>query len=384
MQNAYAKKDGRVDFISWKEQAWHKTGHVYENPIYSATEGYGLMMGDEQIIYKEYPLVPMLYNFTDGSTADWNMLPEYLDADSMDVMDSKHKAIYQYDGNGKPIGLVEIVSKKWRLITPQEACEIWDKAMADLRKEGYQVNPIETMGFLNGKNKTADRFWIATKERPIEIKGDEIRLYVTVYISMDSDSTLMIVLTPVRTVCENTWKAGIASLTRKIQIAHSAKAPQQLHDAIQTAYLGLPEGVLGLQEWLNSLANAKMSEAQAESFFEHVFKFPTEPRKDYHGATDKGRQIELWEQKVENLKRVRAACLAGFSGGSMDWNDTPDALHYTAYDAFQQVTQYATYSSTSKSPIRSIMEPTGTHGLEIAEAEKWLTKFAMNPALVLK
>lgn len=373
MQNDFKLDNGESAFISYRENAWHMSGMVVDAKM-SAIEAYNRMMGDTRIEYREYPLIPMTFDFSREINGMWEIVPEVTDPDFMEAMDSGKKAIYQFDAKGRPVGLVTVVSKKWHLITPQNACEIWDKAMSEIKKEGYGDPHIETMGFLNGRNGTADRFWVATRENPIDIKGDQIRTYVTVYISMDDDSTLMIVLTPVRTVCENTWKAGIASLTRKIQVAHSSKAPEQLKGAIQTAYLGLGEGVLGLQTWLNALADKRMSEPEVKDFFAHVYELPGKPKADYHGSMEKDKKLSLWQQKIEAAEQRRLAAFAGWSGGSFDYADTPAELRDTAYYAFQMVTQFASHTG-SKAPVRSLMEPTGTYGLEVARAESWMSRF---------
>lgn len=364
----YTKANGESTFIGYQKDAWHKLGTVIQEQI-GAVEALKRLTGTERIEYREFPLVPMLTT-VDLDGASSLIHPNYWDADS--VMGSGQKAIYQFDGNGNPLGLVAVVNEKWELVTPDQAAYAWDGAMAELEATGYAQNAfIETMGFLS-KGKVADRFWIATKQQPLEVRGDRIELYVTTYISMSQDSTINVNLTPVRVVCANTWRASEFTKHGKIKIMHSEHAVGQLRGAIQNAYLGLPEGIQGLQDWLEALADTRVSTADVQALAEYVYVLPTEPSKNTWGKMSHESKIIEWERQSAVIKAKRTALLEGFSGGQIGFDTTPGELHGTAYLAFQGVTEIASHH-TGRNILRGQLE--GTRADEVARAEKWLTKF---------
>lgn len=368
---------GKDYVISLKESMWHKKGNVFQERI-GAVEGYNLTVGDSKPEYREFALAPVTSSFdTDGVSLALH--PDFVNLDRRDLLDPGKKIIVQYDGD-TPLGVVATVSAGWNLVTPEQGAYAWDAAMKELKDNGYGDPFIETMGFLQ-RSKVSDRFWIATKQQPINIKGDNIELYVTTYISMSDESTLDVFLTPVRTVCQNTWRLGQNVATERIQIAHSDQAVAQLRGAIQSAYLGLDKGITSFQDWMNVLAEKKVSEAQARKFAEIVYRDVTQPRENFLGKMSLDDKKEAWNRQQEQIKLQREKLLAGFSGGAIGYADTPGELHGTAYELFQLVTESVTHRP-GRSVLRGILESTGGRNREVVEAEKVLAAFVKNDAVL--
>lgn len=184
-----------ASFFSVKELPWHKLGKVLENPPTS----------EEAIKYANLDYTVEKGHLTSGSI----LLPENI------------MCTYRTDNN-KFLGLV---SDSYKILQNTEAFQFFD----DIVGQGEAI--YETAGVL-GKGERI--FISAIMPDYIEINGvpgSEVQKYLLLTSAHDGSSSVKILFTPIRVVCNNTLSLALEGGRGIINIPHKGKLKERMAEA---------------------------------------------------------------------------------------------------------------------------------------------------------
>lgn len=93
-----------------------------------------------------------------------------------------------------------VVSKDYHLITSGDVCRVWEENVKDPRTGAFV--PVETMGFL----RNGSTFFITSRLPAIDVKGDEVEMYLGAQAPLDGVRAASTERWPLRVVCANTLR----------------------------------------------------------------------------------------------------------------------------------------------------------------------------------
>ena len=192
-----------------------------------------------------------------------------------------------------------IVGSGYSVVQNASAFRFLDDMMDDSRPK------YETAGSLRGGRKV----WaLARLPREIRIRGiDEIVPYLLLVNGHDGSHSLMIAVTPVRVVCQNTLNMALRGTPRKWQTNHVGDVRGRVRAARET--LGLAFAYLEtFQEVAERLCSVTLTDEELREFATAVF-----PLAD--GWAEATRTIEKRRRELVRLART-APDLDGFHGSA--------------------------------------------------------------------
>lgn len=154
-----------------------------------------------------------------------------------------------------------VVSDRYKVVQNSEAFAFTDELIG----EGCKY---ETAGSLRG-GKTV--WMLAQMPEKLNVVGDEVDPYICFSNTHDGSSSVRVMMTPVRVVCNNTLNLALNSATRAWSTRHIGDIDSKLEDAKQT--LGLAQSYMkALDETGDYLANTRIDEEQIRQFLDTLFK----------------------------------------------------------------------------------------------------------------
>lgn len=234
------------------------------------------------------------------------------------------KAIYRSD-TGACLG---IAGEGYEIFQNQEMVEIMDSIAKDSPME-YEVA---------GGLGAGERVWIlaSIKDLNFNIKGDEVKQYLTIKSSHDGSSALDIHPTTIRVVCANTWRASEYEIKRLRDIhgkqsfkgGFTIKHTRNMKDMVAKAVAIYQQAVQTnafSRKFYESLAEVKVNGKQKDDFFSFVA----------NGGEDI--DIETLTDRAKTRYNTRLDALNGL--WTSPTNQT-DATKGTAYGLIQTAGEY--------------------------------------------
>lgn len=302
-------------FVSRRLAAWHPFGRVVEEDL-TAREAYE-RMGPYRVALR--PLVVDL-----GDTV--------IDLFGGTDLRFGRRAIVRWpteaDAEFRVFG---VVGPGYRLLTPEETCEVFDRAVG---------RPVETIGALG----RGERLFITTKLPAIDVKGDEVELYLALLNPMTGGGAAMALKTPVRVVCANTFVLAERLAVEQYRVVHDEHAAERLERWLKLAYEQAVARVAMLREALEVLADRKVTNVEARTCVARAWQLPAPPRRDCPPEVYDLR-VQRYEATREALERRREAALRLF-GGDGTGMDHP-ACAGTAYGLYNAVVEVEDFRRTS-------------------------------------
>jgi len=191
-------RDGLASFVSYREPAWHRLGHVVTEAMTSA-EALALSRADYEV--STMPLFAF-----DGSRA---------------VPVGDKVATTRMVGERPQV--LGVVGTGYEVVQNKDAFGLLD----DIAGVGGAT--FETAGVLRDGSRV-----FATMKLPetVTVAGvDRHDLYVSVATSHDGSLALTAMVTPVRVVCQNTLSVAIGTAERVHRIRHTCSAPARMTEA---------------------------------------------------------------------------------------------------------------------------------------------------------
>jgi len=309
-------------FVAYREPAWHKLGMVFDQPL-DATEAFDLMGAFD--VKKE-----QLYRVTPAQS-----------------IDGYHEGLQTHGVKGKYVltghfpektvsGKVEaaqshhygVVDERYELVAPKQLVSLWDMVV--------KAN-IETMGTLqHGK-----RFFITTELQSFDVKGDEHKNYLSIFSPHGTNQCLIGLMSPVRTVCWNTYQMALGAAKQQYKVPHQKGAMNKIGSWMQAQYESVVVRSLEVQAALTVLAGVSAPGADRDSYLSKVF--PLE--------VDANLETQV---KVQDARTDVKMLFEGLATGA----DT-EAFKGTYYGLYNSVVEYLDYN---KKGLRASARWVGPNG----------------------
>jgi len=176
-------------FMARAQPGWHNLGTVFP---------------------KERKITLVEAAFESGIAYDTRLVPVYAETkDGMIPVPDRMAVIREPQNGEKHWQPLDVVGKNYKLVT--------NLSVAQTFNDLSQIYPVETIGALGN----GERMFAALDAGMVDIKGDTIHQYFTLYDEKTGRSATKIYYTPVRTVCNNTLRMGIAQATLTMNVAHT-------------------------------------------------------------------------------------------------------------------------------------------------------------------
>lgn len=262
-------KNGVASFASRKEIAWHGLGKVVE----AMTSEEAIVLGGLDFEVEKRPIfinMPTALDKTEApkyKSITRQLVPKYLE-DGVSELVPEYRQNILFENQfatvrtdlNIPLG---IVKSRYHVIQNREAFDFIDSII------GKGVADYETVGAL-GNGKT---IFITCKLREeMLINKDVIDNYLLLSMSHDGSSSIVVMFTPIRVVCNNTLTLALEGKNKnKVIIKHTKNAKDKL---------GLSKKVLGIvdrqtllyQEAFGHLHNITVYDTQVPDIIKAAFK----------------------------------------------------------------------------------------------------------------
>lgn len=293
-------------FYGHREAAWHKLG-VVNDRVQTAAETLELL-GDYKV-----ETVPLFYMLGGEQVeSDYRLIVREATAD-----DPQPRVF------GSP------VHSTYELISPYEAAKMWDK------KTGA---PVETMAMLS----KGDRMFICAALPTFDVGGfDQVRNYLMFFNPMRNGEGAAAYVTSIRTVCENTLRAGIAAASQSYTISHRQGGRKLLGDWLSERWGQAQMLTETLREAYDIMAKKRVSEIQVRWIAEELYPLPAKPDRNRPRLAKWSDVRENWERDVEKAKRLRSTVVDLFSGAGTGLDDP--RLRGTKWSAWNAVAEVESY-----------------------------------------
>jgi phage/plasmid-like protein (TIGR03299 family) len=255
--------DGTASFFSARQPAWHKLGVITPDAL-TAQDALQTAQLDWQVKVSESP-VSVDVNGTKISVQD--------------------KFLTYRDHPKTGLNALGVVGNRYTPIQNNEAFEFLNY----LADESGAV--FETAGSL-GKGERVFMTMKFPESMSLANGADLVDHYILAVNSHDGTTSFQVAVTPIRVVCQNTVRLGLARATNKISLRHTANAAQKVQQARET--LGLMFKYQDeFQKEVDKLLAIDISDNDFNQFVESLIPLPA--RKD---ATE--REINtVWRKRDE-------------------------------------------------------------------------------------
>lgn len=319
-------------FLGHREPGWHQLGEVFTDPI-SAAEAVRRCRMDFEVLK-----VPL--------TVDVNT-PFGI---NRVVVNDKVVLLREPTPDDPQHLYLGIASPDYEVVQNTDVANALDQLT--------DVWPVETMGSLD-KGKT---MFASLDAGMTHVAGEEIHQYFLATNTNDGGTSMKIMFTPVRVVCQNTLVTGMASATVSAALNHktgvvgSMKARMEMIKKLQQASATTLES-------FEKLAACALDETGTRQILEFTYPYPSKPSKvaSLEGIEEKdialvgalyaeaSQAAQLWEYYCERANIFRAGALELFS----KINSEHPAIAGSAYALFNAVVESADYRTGSDSVSQS-------------------------------
>lgn len=268
---------GRASFVSKQELPWHRLGTVVD----TLTSKEALELGGLDFVVEKRPLyVPgVALGFEDAKKfkrIGREIVNISTDPKEITLASNYHKLIKfnrQFatvrTDNDFPLG---IVGEKYHVFQNYEAFEFFDSIV------GEKYADYETAGAL-GNGETV--FITAKLKEEMVFNKDLIDKYLLLTASHDGSSSITVMFTPIRVVCNNTLTLALQGKnSNKVLISHTLNAKIRLENAKRV--LGLVgQSALAYQEAFGNLLKINVTDDEATEVFKKVLKLEPDNKGKY-------------------------------------------------------------------------------------------------------
>jgi phage/plasmid-like protein (TIGR03299 family) len=268
-------KNGVASFASKQEIAWHKLGQVVDSM--NSQEAIKLAQLDYTIEKR-----PLFINSINPITIEEAKKSKIIsrEFEYQSVINSQGELEKKFIPVYRPVEVLKdkyatvrtdiniplgIVGSKYTVIQNEEAFDFMDSIIGKL-------GTYETCGAL-GAGETV--FMTVKITNEMTVNKDVINQYLLLTMSHDGSSSIQIMYTPIRVVCNNTLTAAIRGNKNKVNVTHTKNAKVRLELAKQT--LGLVEhNTLKYKDMFEFLGKKYISDNKAKEIIKKSLGIDTE------------------------------------------------------------------------------------------------------------
>ena len=268
--NLNFKANGVASFASRKEKAWHGLGTIVE----AMNSAEAIELGGLNFHVEKRPIyINSSEHLLFEDAKKWRNINRVID----DSNPEEPKPIYRKNiiipnqyatvrtDTDQPLG---IVGERYHVIQNYEAFDFIDSIIGEGKAD------CETVGAL-GNGET---IFITCKLREeYVINKDLIDKYLLITMSHDGSSSITVMFTPIRVVCNNTLSFALEAKDNKVTIRHTLKAKEKLEAAKKV--LGIvDQQSLAYKEAFGRLYNIPVSDSKAKEVIEKSLKLPRDEK----------------------------------------------------------------------------------------------------------
>ncbi|MEX0774750.1 MAG: DUF932 domain-containing protein [Phycisphaeraceae bacterium] len=199
---------------------------------------------------------------------DWEVttVPVYAVQDRHAALVPDRLAVVRADRWGKPgCPVYGVVGRGYRPLQNSQAFSFMDSLIGD------KAAVYHTAGALG----QGERVWILAK-LPDQIRvvaDDLVEKYLLLSTGHDGHTSVQVMMTPIRVVCQNTLTMALASGSTQLRIAHTRDMPQRLEHA-RAALAHVRLRYAAVQEGFQRFARVSMKGNRLDSYLRMVFPDP--------------------------------------------------------------------------------------------------------------
>lgn len=256
--NLNFRSNGIASFASKREKAWHGLGTIVE----AMNSKEAIILGGLDFSVKK---VPIYYK---GNELEREAISTSLpiireEVDNINTYSQKlivpsNYATIRTDTND----FLGIVGERYHIIQNIEAFEFIDSIIGEGKAD------YETVGCL-GKGETI--FITCKLKEEMIINKDLIDKYLLLSMSHDGSSSITVMFTPIRVVCNNTLSLALEAKHSKISIRHTKSAKHNLELAKKV--LGIVDAqTRSYQEAFGFLYNKTIRDSEVKTIIQQSFK----------------------------------------------------------------------------------------------------------------
>lgn len=249
---------GRASFFAAREKAWHNLGQIVEQ---AQTSEEAIKLAGLDFKVGLAPLYAGVEAVTKEGAKEGNII--IAERGTHDTSYSKAAivpnrfATYRTDTDA----VFGVVGSRYEVVQNTQAFDFFDEII------GTKEAIFETAGALGGGETI---FVTAKLPSYIKVGKDDIEKYLLFTMSHDGSSSIQIMFTPIRVVCNNTLQAALQAGRGKLCIRHTAS----VHDKLKIANkaLGITNQLSDeLTGIFGQLAQTTITDKQVENYFKVVF-----------------------------------------------------------------------------------------------------------------
>lgn len=220
--------------------------------------------------------------------------------------------------------VLSVMGPEFRPLGPLATCRAFDLAVD---------KPIETIGSL----KDGETLFVTTKLPSVDIRGDEVEMYLVVINPMGGKKAVRVRITPQRIVCQNTLVIGEQLSTEAYAIRHDEKAEANTISWLREAYTKSIGKVEVIKAACEILADVRVNTAATDELLKAIYP---DPRKPINSAPDAVmvRRLEHREYVKEWRETARDEVKKLFAGAGMGMGTK--AAAGTAWGLYNAVAEY--------------------------------------------
>lgn len=230
-------------FYATRKPAWHGLGQVFDNPL-GAMEAVRAVGMNFQI--EKFPLYAEINGAT-VNTGKYGIFREPL-------VDDPQARFYG------------VCSKDYAIIQNEDLARVLEPLT--------DVWPVETAGALNA----GETMFLALKVGGVKIAGEDVEQYFTITDTRNGGTSLRIMYTPVRVVCQNTLVSGIRAATISQTLQHSEGLEADLVTRMQLIKK-MQAAIKATNASFETLAATTISSDDVDSIIASAYPYPPRPKK---------------------------------------------------------------------------------------------------------
>jgi len=275
---------GERFFGKQRKPAWHGLGTVMDEPM-TAVQAFERMgpyeIHAERVYRKNGSTVPAQVIIREATTKD------------------------------EAEAVIGVVGPDFMPVGPRTTCEVYDEKVA---------KPVETIGAL----RNGETLFISTKLPTIDVKGDEVEMYLLLVNPMGGGEAIQIRTTPVRVVCMNTLTMASHLSSQLFKVRHDINAMANMAGWLTGVMDKATAQVALMKDALEILAGKRVSDGEAVQTLLDTYPEPRVPRntapkevmekrhehRDYvaqHRAVYREQALALFHGKGTGMDRPEAA-----------------------------------------------------------------------------
>lgn len=306
-------------FAAYRQPAWHGLGTTFDQPL-NAAEAFDIMGAFD--VLKE-PVYRVEQTGIEG----------YNPGQIIHPVKGKYVLTGHFPANKGEAAVSHhygVVDERYELVSPKQLVSLWDMLV--------KAN-IETMGTLQ-KGK---RFFLTTELESFDIKGDQHKNYLSIFSPHGTNQCLIGLISPVRTVCWNTYQMAIGSAKEEYKVPHHKGAMNKIGTWMQLQYQSVQTRSAEIQAALSVLADAKVEgNAFRDIYLERVFPMNEDMTLEH-------------QAKVQGVRVDVGMLYEGAATGA----DT-EAFKGSYYGLYNSVVEYLDYNKKRSRSEARWVGPNGT------------------------